>query len=146
MLVTLQNQSAQHRHKSDQDRQHILFFSGITCPGPGMIIFFPDSEGTLPLPCSSSATRFFLFTILKISVNTVIKAGSTLVASNADVSKKNRPSFCANSFASSVGTALWFSRSHLFPISIMTMFMSACPRNSSSHLGMWSKVWRLVMS
>ncbi|MCI63530.1 hypothetical protein A2U01_0084787, partial [Trifolium medium] len=61
-----------------------------------------------------------------------MKDASTLVACNAEVSKKNKPSFSANSFASSVGTSRWFSRSLLFPTRMMTIFLSAWLRSSSS--------------
>ncbi|GER34463.1 DEGP protease 2, partial [Striga asiatica] len=124
----------------NHDPQHIPFFSGITWPGPGTTIFLPDKDTVSPFPRSSPAARFFLFTMLKISVKTVKNASSTLVASRAEVSRKKSPSFWANSLASSVGTALWSSRSHLFPTRIITMFLSAWERNSSSQRGMWSKL------
>ncbi|CAA7400967.1 unnamed protein product [Spirodela intermedia] len=63
----------------------------------------------------------------------------------AEVSRKNSPSFWANSLASSVDTDLWSSRSLLLPISIMTRFLSAWLRSSSSHRGMWSKLCLLVI-
>ncbi|GAB2283328.1 hypothetical protein Dimus_017845 [Dionaea muscipula] len=103
----------------------MLFLAGITCAGPGTRIFFPVNDAGLPLLGSSPATRVFLFTMLKISVKTVTNADSTLVASSAEVSRKKSPSFSANSLASSVDTARWSSRSVLFPISMMTMFLSA---------------------
>nr|GMD42960.1 hypothetical protein CR513_53787 [Ipomoea batatas] len=81
-----------------------------------------------------------------ISVRMFMNAVSTLVASRADVSMKNRFSLSANSWASSTGTARRLPRSHLFPMSIMTMFLSAWLRSSSNHLAMWSNDWRFVMS
>ncbi|KAG5609111.1 hypothetical protein H5410_020392 [Solanum commersonii] len=49
----------------------------MTCAGPGTRIFFPDKDAGFPLGGLSSAARFFLFTMLKISVNTVENASST---------------------------------------------------------------------
>ncbi|CAA7407973.1 unnamed protein product [Spirodela intermedia] len=69
-----------------------------------------------------------------------------LLMTRAEVSMKKRLSLSANSLASSVGTARRVVRSDLLPTSMMTMFLSACPRSSSSHLAMWSNDCRLVMS
>ncbi|CAA7409505.1 unnamed protein product [Spirodela intermedia] len=103
---------------------------------PGTTIFVPLRRLELPPDSGSSlATSDFLR-----------NAGSTLVASRAEVSMKKRPSRSANSFASSAGTARSVPRSALLPTSMMTMFLSACPRSSSSQRTMWSKDCRLVMS
>ena len=85
----------------------------------------------------------------------VWKADSTLDASSADVSMKDRPFSAeirlgmstsdynktksseghapANAFASSVGTARRCFKSLLFPTSMMTMFESAWSRSSFNH-------------
>uniref|UniRef100_A0A0A9AFL8 Uncharacterized protein n=1 Tax=Arundo donax TaxID=35708 RepID=A0A0A9AFL8_ARUDO len=112
--------------------QHLLL--GVSCAGPGTRTFFPAIAGAAPLLFGSD-TMFFLLWILNISVKTVWKALSTLVACSADVSRKKRFSFSANSLASSVLTALCSSRSLLLPTSIITMFLSAWARSSSSQRG-----------
>uniref|UniRef100_A0A3Q7EJ25 Uncharacterized protein n=1 Tax=Solanum lycopersicum TaxID=4081 RepID=A0A3Q7EJ25_SOLLC len=106
-----------------------------TGPWPGTTISFPLRRAELPAADSASlATRDFLLTTLYISVKTLTKAVSTFVDSRADVSIKNKFSFSANSFASSVGTARRLPKSVLLPTSMMTMFLSAWPRSSSNHL------------
>ncbi|GAB2221558.1 hypothetical protein Droror1_Dr00012742 [Drosera rotundifolia] len=90
-----------------------------------------------PAPSRSPfAKRDFLLTVQYISVRTVKNALSTFVVSKADVSMKNRLSLSANSLASSTGTARREAKSHLLPMSMITMFLSACPLNSSSHFAM----------
>lgn len=99
------------------------------------------------------------------------KASSTLLASKADVSMKERllsPGECqltsslsnyldncqchrvrhvlANCLASSVGTARRCLKSLLLPTSMMTMLESAWSRSSFSHLVTFSYVWCLLMS
>uniref|UniRef100_A0A0A9HWH6 Uncharacterized protein n=1 Tax=Arundo donax TaxID=35708 RepID=A0A0A9HWH6_ARUDO len=136
-------QQTQTNWSGYMELQHLLL--GISWAGPGTRTFFPASDGAAPLAFGSAA-MFFLLWILKISVKTVWKAFSTLVACSAEVSRKKRFSFSANSLASSVLTARSSSRSLLLPTSMMMMFLSAWPRSSSSQRGMWSKLWHLVIS
>ncbi|CAA6672322.1 unnamed protein product [Spirodela intermedia] len=100
---------------------------------PGTTIFVPLRRLELPPDSGSSlATSDFLR-----------NAGSTLVASRAEVSMKKRPSRSANSFASSAGTARSVPRSALLPTSMMTMFLSACPRAppASERCGRRTAAW-----
>lgn len=89
---------------------------------------------------ASSEARVFFDTMWYISVNIRWKACSTFVASRAEVSINESPSFSQNAFPSSVWTALKWRRSLLFPTSIMTILLSAWSRNSLSHLSTFSNV------
>lgn len=73
-------------------------------------------------------------------------ACSTLDASSADVSMKERLFSAAKLFASSVGTARRCLRSDLLPTSMMTMLESAWSRSSLSHLETLTYVGCLAMS
>ncbi|KAJ6329362.1 hypothetical protein OIU77_010944, partial [Salix suchowensis] len=55
---------------------------------------------------------------------TISKAFLTLVESRADVSMKNKPSASARLLPSSTLTSLIFSKSHLFPTSILATVVS----------------------
>lgn len=101
----------------------------------------PGSAG----PGSEEAIVFLLM-ILYISPKIIWKAFSTLVASSAEVSMKERPSFSAKFWASSEATARRCSRSVLLPISMITMFESAWSRSSLSHRLIFSKLVGLVTS
>ncbi|KAL0915151.1 hypothetical protein M5K25_015550 [Dendrobium thyrsiflorum] len=70
----------------------------------------------------------------KISFSIVSKALSILIASNAEVSRNESPSFSAINCASSVEIALKCFRSDLLPAIIITMLESAWSLSSRSHL------------
>ncbi|EFH56700.1 predicted protein [Arabidopsis lyrata subsp. lyrata] len=81
--------------------QHVVLV-GLSCAGLGITIFFPAIDPALfESPRFSLVARFFLFTVLKISVKSVLKEFSTFVEFSAEVSRKKSPSFSANSLASS---------------------------------------------
>lgn len=46
--ITKMDRANQNR-RYYEDAQHILFFSGITCAGPGTTIFLPAKDAGLPL-------------------------------------------------------------------------------------------------
>lgn len=76
-----------------------------------------------------SEFRTFLLTLLYISRITISKALLTFVESRADVSMKNNPSASARLVPSSTVTSLMFSKSHLFPTSIIATVVSEWAAN-----------------
>src|ERR1700761_2101327 len=67
------------------------------------------------------------------SVNRLVKAMSTLVASSAEVSMNIRPFSSAKPLASSVWMERKCLKSDLLPTSMTMMFESACSRTSLNH-------------
>ncbi len=116
--------------------QHVPFFfksdESVSClttmvvPSPG------------PAVADSSDARAFLLTIRYISVKILWNAFSTFVASKADVSMKERPSFSEKACASSVETPRRCLRSDLLPTNMITMLESAWSLSSFSHLSTFS--------
>lgn len=129
---------------SSQLEQHPILFS--TDESSLTSIVWPlDGSVVEALPISPASTDLLL-TIRYIWESTSVKALSTFVASNAEVSMKYKDSLSANDFPSSVGTRIRCRKSHLLPISITTMFGSVWSLNSFNHLAAFSNVGRRVTS